>query len=50
MEHRKGEFSNGKKWTGKAYNNDNNILYELKEGKGYIKEYTLDDLLILKGQ
>ena len=22
---------------------DNNILYELKEGKGYIKEYTLND-------
>ena len=31
-----GEFLNGKKWAGKVYDNDNNILYELKEGKVYI--------------
>ena len=28
---------------------DNNILYELKEGKGYIKEYTLNYFLYLNG-
>ena len=27
---------------------DNNILYELKEGKGYIKEYTLNYFFILE--
>ena len=45
-----GEFLNGKKWAGKVYDNNNNILYELKEGKGYIKEYTLNGMLILEGQ
>ena len=35
----KGEYINGKKWNGKGYNIYNNIIYELKEGKGFIKEY-----------
>ena len=34
-----GEYKNGLRWNGKGYDNNNNILYELKDGKGYIKEY-----------
>ena len=33
-----GEFKNGKMWSGKRYNSDKEIVYELKDGKGYIKE------------
>ena len=33
-----GEYLNGKKWNGKGYNENQNI-YELKNGKGFIKEY-----------
>ena len=29
----------GKKWDGKGYDLNNNIAYELKQGKGYIQEY-----------
>ena len=45
-----GEFLNGKKWTGKGYDKDNNILYELKEGNGYIKEYDYKGRLIIEGE
>ena len=34
-----GEYKNGKKWTGKGYDLNNNLVYELKEGKGFVKEY-----------
>ena len=37
-----GEYLNGKRWNGKGYNNKK-IIYELKEGKGYIKEYNIYD-------
>ena len=30
---------NGKWWTGKGYDANSNISFEIKEGKGYIKEY-----------
>ena len=33
-----GEYLNWKKWNGKGYNNNNQIIYELKEGRGFIKE------------
>ena len=35
----KGEYLNGKKWNGKGYHENKNCIYELKEGKGLIKEY-----------
>ena len=35
----RGEYLNGKKWTGKGYDYLGNEEYELKEGKGIIKEY-----------
>ena len=34
-----GEYLNGKKWKGKGYGPDGNIIYVLKNGKGYVKEY-----------
>ena len=34
-----GEHSNGKKWNGKGYDISNNNTYEIREGKGIIKEY-----------
>ena len=36
-----GEYLNGLKWNGKIYDYcDNDVTYELKDGKGLIKEYT----------
>ena len=34
-----GEYLNNKKWNGIGYDRNNNIIYELNEGKGYVKEY-----------
>ena len=34
-----GEYKNGLRWNGKGYDNNNNVVYELKNGNGYIKEY-----------
>ena len=34
-----GEYKNDKKWTGIGYNDKNEILYELKDGNGYMYEY-----------
>ena len=34
-----GEYLNNKRWNGKGYDTNNNIVYELKDGKGYVKEY-----------
>ena len=35
-----GEFRGRKKWTGKGYDPETNkIIYEIKDGNGYIKEY-----------
>ena len=43
-----GEYKNGLKWNGKGYNNHNNIVYELKNGKGYIIDYYNNGKLNLK--
>ena len=44
-----GEYLNGKRWNGKAYDNSNNIIYELKDGKGFIKNCE-DDICIFEGE
>ena len=44
-----GEFLNGKKWNGKGYDMYKNVVYELKEGKGLVKEYNENDQLIFEG-
>jgi len=39
-----GEYFNGKKWNGKIFNDlNNNITYQLTNGKGFIKEYFDDN-------
>ena len=43
-----GEFFNDKRWNGKGYNK-NNIIYELKDGKGYLKEYK-NNKIIFEGE
>ena len=34
-----GKYLKGKKWNGKGYDEDGNIIYELKDGNGFVKEY-----------
>ena len=41
---------NNKKRNGKVYNNKNNIIYELKNGKGFLKEYNDDIELEFEGE
>ena len=44
-----GEYLNGKKWNGKGYINDKKI-YDIKDGKGYIKLYDCFERLSYEGQ
>ena len=45
-----GIFINDKIWSGKVYSPDENKIYELKNGKGLIVEYTDEKSLIYKGE
>ena len=47
-----GEFKNGKKWTGKGYDLNSVLAYEIKAGKGHLKEYAnmSDERLIYDGE
>ena len=43
-----GEYLNGKRWTGKAYDRiSNELIYELKEGKGFINQIDYDIGIII---
>ena len=44
-----GEYLNGKRWNGKQYNDNNETVYEIKDGKGYIKQ-KFDDKYIFEGE
>ena len=44
-----GEYLNGKKWDGKGYSKNGNIIYELKDGKGFVKEYNGIEETIFEG-
>ena len=46
----KGEFLFGKKWDGKGFDDTGKIIYELNNGKGTVKEYNCDDILIFEGE
>ena len=35
----------GKKWDGKGYDENGNIIYELNNGNGKVKEYNNDELI-----
>ena len=45
-----GEFFNGFKWNGKGYNKIDEVIYEIKDGKGLIKECNYDGELIYEGK
>ena len=44
------EIFRGKLWNGKLYDLNNNIIYEIKEGKGKIKEFNNEGILIFEGE
>ena len=45
-----GEYLKGKMWNIKRYDIKGNIIYELKNGKGYVKEYDMyNNKLIYEG-
>ena len=45
-----GEYLNGRRWEGKGYDNLKNIIYELKNGKGLVKEYDYLGKLKFEGE
>ena len=45
-----GEFLFDKKWDGKGYDELGNIIYELKNGDGNVKEYNNDGELVFEGE
>ena len=49
-EYFKGEYYNGKRWNGKIYNREGKEEYEIKYGKGIIKEYDDYGKLIFEGE
>ena len=34
-----GEYKGRKKWTGKGYDSQQNVAFEIKDGNGYMKYY-----------
>jgi len=40
----------GKRYNGKGYDKEGNIIYELKNGNGTVREYNLDNILIYEGE
>ncbi len=45
-----GEYLCGRKWNGKGYDENGNIIYELKNGNGKVKEYNDSNELIFEGE
>ena len=45
-----GEFLYDKKWNGKGYDENGNIIYELINGNGNVKEYWNDGKLKFEGE
>ena len=45
-----GEFLFNNKYNGKGYDENGNIIYELKNGNGYIKEYNKEGILLYDGE
>ena len=44
-----GKYKINRRWAGKGYDPFNNMIFELKDGKGFIKEYDEIDKLIFEG-
>ena len=45
-----GEFKNDKRWNGNGYNPYHNIVYQLNNGKGLVKEYYKNNKLSFEGE
>ena len=45
-----GEYLNNKKYNGKGYDESGNIIYELINGNGKVKEYDEFDKLVFEGE
>ena len=45
-----GEYLNRKRWNGKGYALNGNIEFEIKDGKGNIKEYNISGDLLFEGE
>ena len=45
-----GIFSFGKKWNGLEYDIQNDTVYKIENGRGFIKEYNSKGLLIFEGE
>ena len=45
-----GEYLFGRKYNGKGYDENGNIIYELINGNGRVKEYDREDRLIFDGE
>ena len=45
-----GEFLYNKKWNGKGYDEEGNIIYELINGTGKVKEYDYENKLIFEAE
>ena len=45
-----GEFRYNKKWNGKGYDENDNIIYELINGNGKVKEYNDYGNLVFEGE
>ena len=45
-----GNYKINRRWAGKGYDPFNNLIYELKDGKGLIKEYDKDGIKIFEGE
>ena len=46
----KGIYKSGKRWDGNGYDNSGQLLYQLKNGCGYVKEYNDEGILIFEGK
>ena len=45
-----GEYLNGKKWNGKGFDKNGEIIFELKDGTGKCQEYNNEGVLIFEGE
>ena len=45
-----GEYLYDAKWNGKGYDKNGNIIYELKNGNGNVREYNNEGKLIYEGE
>ena len=44
-----GEYLNGKRWNEKGFDYKGNIIYELKNGNYYAKDYIIENLIEFEG-